>query len=114
MRPTAAEAYVRVTITNLFIDGARRHTRWIRAAPLLGTPATTADPADQVAARDAMLTALSSLSPRQRTCVVLRYYLELPVAEVAIALGVGEGTVKRYISEAMPKLAARLSAAECE
>jgi RNA polymerase sigma-70 factor (sigma-E family) len=113
-RPGAAEAYVRVTMTNLFIDGARRHTRWTRAAPLLRTPAVAADPADQVAARDAMLTALSGLSPRQRACVVLRYYQDLPVAEVAAALGVGEGTVKRYLSEAMPKLAALLSAADCE
>jgi DNA-directed RNA polymerase specialized sigma24 family protein len=44
--------------------------------------------------------------------VVLRYYEDLPVAEVAAALGVGEGTVKRYLSEAMTRLAARLSPAE--
>ncbi len=52
------------------------------------------------------------LSPRQRACVVLRYYRDLPVAQVAAALGVGEGTVKRYLSEAMTRLAARLSPAE--
>ncbi|HXL19015.1 MAG TPA: sigma factor [Streptosporangiaceae bacterium] len=34
-RPDAAEAYVRVIIVNLFIDGARRRSRWIRTAPLL-------------------------------------------------------------------------------
>jgi RNA polymerase sigma factor (sigma-70 family) len=62
----------------------------------------TPDPADQVSDRDAMLTALRSLSPRQRACVVLRYYEDLPVAEVAAVLGVGDGTVKRYLSEAMP------------
>jgi RNA polymerase sigma-70 factor (sigma-E family) len=111
-RPGAAEAYVRVTVTNLFIDGARRRTRWTRAAPLLETPALAADPADQVAERDSVLTALSVLSPRQRACVVLHYYQDLPVAEVAAALGVGEGTVKRYLSDAMPRLAARMSAAE--
>jgi RNA polymerase sigma factor (sigma-70 family) len=58
-----------------------------------------------------MLAALSGLSPRQRACVVLRYYQDLPVAQVASALGVAEGTVKRYLSEAMTRLAARLSPA---
>ncbi len=112
-RPGAAEAYVRAIMVNLFIDGARRHSRWTRAAPLLlGGPGVTADPADQVAGRDAVLTALSGLSPRQRACIVLRFYEDLPVAEVATSLGVAEGTVKRYLSEAVPRVAARLSAAD--
>jgi RNA polymerase sigma factor (sigma-70 family) len=65
-----------------------------------------------VAARDALLAALGTLSPRQRACVVLRFYEDLPVAGVAAALGLGEGTVKRYLSEAMTRLAERLSPAE--
>ena len=111
-RPGAAEAYVRMIMVNLFIDGARRRSRWSRVAPLLRSADTTPDPADQVSDRDAMLTALRSLSPRQRACVVLRYYEDLPVAKVAVALGVGEGTVKRYLSEAMSHMAVQLSAAE--
>src|SRR5712691_8377946 len=111
-RPGAAEAYVRVIMVRLFIDGARRRSRWNRAAPLLTGPQTAADPADQVADRDVVLTALNGLSPRQRACVVLRYYEDLPVAQVAAALGVAEGAVKRYLSEAMARLAARLSPAE--
>jgi RNA polymerase sigma factor (sigma-70 family) len=59
-----------------------------------------------------MLTALGDLSPRQRACVVLRYYQDLPVAEIASALGVAEGTVKRHLSEAIARLALRLSPAE--
>jgi RNA polymerase sigma-70 factor (sigma-E family) len=112
-RPGAAEAYVRAIMVNLFIDGARRRSRWNRAVPLLrGSTEMVADPAGQVVDRDAMLTALNDLSPRQRTCVVLRYYQDLPVAQVASVLGVGEGTVKRYLSEAMTRLAARLAPAE--
>jgi RNA polymerase sigma-70 factor (sigma-E family) len=109
-----AEAYVRVIMVNLFIDGARRRARWKRAAPLLPVSELTADHADQVLTRDVLLTALNDLSPRQRACVVLRYYEDLPVAEVAAALGIGEGTAKRYLSEAMTRLAARLSPAEGE
>jgi RNA polymerase sigma factor (sigma-70 family) len=70
------------------------------------------DLADQVVTRDVLLTALGELPPRQRACVVLRYYQDLPVAQVAAALGVADGTVKRYLSEALDRLAARMSPAE--
>ena len=112
-RPGAAEAYVRVIMVRLVIDGARRRSRWNRAAPLLAASGmATADPADQVGDRDVILTALSALSPKQRACVVLRYYQDLPVAQVAAALGVAEGTAKRYLSEAMARMAAQLSPAQ--
>src|SRR6266568_939905 len=73
-RPGGAEAYVRVIMVNLFIDGARRRTRWRRAVPLLARAEVACDPADQVASHDALLAALHELSPRQRASVVLRYY----------------------------------------
>jgi Sigma-70 region 2 len=57
LRPGAAEAYVRVIMLNLFIDGVRRHSRWSRVAPLLRPAGMAPDPADQVSDRDAMLTA---------------------------------------------------------
>jgi RNA polymerase sigma factor (sigma-70 family) len=81
-------------------------------APLLQPASLTPDPADQVSGRDAIVSALRSLSPRQRACVVLRYYEDLPVAGIATALGVSEGTVKGYLSEAMSRLAEQLSGAE--
>ena len=112
VRPGGAEAYVRMIVVNLFIDGTRRQSRWKRVAPLLQPSGVTPDPADQVSGRDVILTALRSLSPRQRACVVLRYYEDLPVADVAAVLGVSEGTVKGYLSEAMSRLAAQLSGAE--
>ena len=108
-RPGAAEAYVRAIMVNLFIDGTRRRSRWNQLAPRLRPVGVTPDPADQVSDRHAMLAALRSLSPQQRACVVLRYYEDLPVAEVAAMIGVGEGTVKRYLSEAMSRVAVRLS-----
>jgi len=111
-RPGAAEAYVRAIMVNLFIDSARRQSRWNRMAPLLRGAEMASDPADQVLTGEVVLTALGDLSPRQRACVVLRYYQDLPVAQVAAELGVGEGTVKRYLSDAMTRLAARLSPAE--
>lgn len=112
VRPGGAEAYVRVIVVNLFIDGTRRQSRWKRVAPLLQPSGVAPDPADQVSGRDVILTALRSLSPRQRACVVLRYYEDLPVANVAAVLGVSEGSVKGYLSAAMSRLAAQLSGAE--
>ena len=110
----AAEAYVRQIMVNVFTDGTRRRAHWNRTAPMLPATEPTADHADQVLTRDVLLTAMNDLSPRQRACVVLRYYQDLPVAEVATTLGIGEGTAKRYLSEAVTRLAARLSPAERE
>jgi RNA polymerase sigma-70 factor (sigma-E family) len=111
-RPAAAEAYVRAIMVNVFIDGVRRSSRWRRTAPLLRAPELEPDPADQVVARDTVLEALGAVSPQQRACVVLRYYEDLPVAAVATVLGVAEGTVKRHLSDALARLAGRLSATD--
>ncbi len=113
-RANEAEAYVRVIMVNLFIDGARSRSRWQRTAPLLRGTEIAADPAEQVVARNVMLTALNELSPRQRACIVLRHYQDLPVPQIAQALGVADGTVKRYLSEAMTRLAGLLSPAGME
>ena len=54
--------------------------------------------------RAAVVQALTGLPPRQRACVVLRYYEDLPVAEVAALLGVNEGTVKSQTARALATL----------
>lgn len=99
-------------MVNLFIDRARRQSRWNRKAPLLAGTQTAPDPADLIVARDVVQAALRCLSARQRACVVLRYYRDLTVPQVAEELGMREGTVKRYLSEAMARLAAQLSPVE--
>jgi RNA polymerase sigma-70 factor (sigma-E family) len=114
LRPGGTEAYVRTIMVNLFIDGTRRQSRWRRVAPLLRPADAAPDPAKQVSDRDAVLGALRTLSPRQRACVVLRYYEDLPVAGVARTLGIGEGTVKRYLSEGIALMAGHLSGKEAE
>jgi RNA polymerase sigma-70 factor (sigma-E family) len=110
-RPEAAPAYVRTVMVHLFTDEGRRHTRWRRTAHLLAPLEDIGDPADEIVTRDAVRAALSELSPRQRACVVLRYYEDLPVSQVAGTLGVAQGTVKRYLSEAMTRMADSLSLA---
>jgi RNA polymerase sigma-70 factor (sigma-E family) len=54
--------------------------------------------------------ALRRLPARQRTALVLRYYLDLPEAEVARQLGVPVGTVKSLVHRGLHRLRERLGA----
>jgi RNA polymerase sigma factor (sigma-70 family) len=57
-----------------------------------------------VSDRQALLGAMARLPQRQRACVVLRYFEDLPVGEVAALLGCSEGTVKSQTSRALTSL----------
>ena len=57
-----------------------------------------------------VLDALARLSPRQRCAIVLRYYADLPVADVAEAMGCAPGTVKATLHTALERLQVRMSA----
>jgi RNA polymerase sigma-70 factor (sigma-E family) len=107
--PAAAEAYVRAVMPNRFIDLARRRARWQRVAPRAKPDDTAPDSAASIAVRTDVAAALSALSARQRACVVLFYYEDLAVAQIADILGCGEGSIKRHLNEARARLAASLS-----
>ncbi|MEV6287985.1 SigE family RNA polymerase sigma factor [Kribbella sp. NPDC051770] len=103
------EAYVRRTILNLYVDDRRRAKKWRETRHLLVEPdSSTEDHATTHAVRHA----LSDLSPKQRACVVLRYYEDLTVPEIADQLGCAEGTVKRHLADARSRLAAQLGVTE--
>ncbi len=53
---------------------------------------------------DDLSDALAGLPPRQRAVLVLRYFLDLPEAEVAAALGCSLGTVKSSASRGLKRL----------
>lgn len=61
-----------------------------------------ADPADAVAVRDAV----AKLPERMRRALVLRYYADLPVADVAELMTCPEGTVKTLTFQAIAALRA--------
>ena len=103
-----AESYVRRAILTGFLDGTRRRRRWDGVRHLLVPPGAADRTEPDVAARVDVVEALAVLAPRERACVVLRYYSDLTVREVADRLSLSEGTVKRYLSDANGKLAARL------
>jgi len=64
--------------------------------------------------RDALLAALRALPTGAREAVVLRFYLDLPEAEIARLLGCRPGTVKSRISRALRRLAGSPALAELQ
>jgi RNA polymerase sigma-70 factor (ECF subfamily) len=82
-----------------------------RLVDLSVTPEPAADdgdPGDLAARRDQLDRAFDRLSADQRICVALRYSIDLPVSEVAEALGIPEGTVKSRLHAAVHRLRASL------
>jgi RNA polymerase sigma-70 factor (ECF subfamily) len=77
---------------------------------------TTADPGlasatDQTAAaaaRDAVGRALLSLTPEQRIVVVLRFWRDLSIEEIAERVGIPSGTVRSRLHYAMQRLKAEI------
>ena len=54
--------------------------------------------------RSAVVAALHGLPARQREALVLRYYADLPEAEIASAMGISQGAVKSHVFRAMSAL----------
>ena len=104
----SAEAYVRRAILTLYLDGWRKRRRWAGRLPVAADPASREGPEGAVGDRVDVVAALGTLPRQQRACVVLRFYGDLTVAEIADTLGVADGTVKRYLSVATHRLEALL------
>ncbi len=99
----AAEAYVRQVMTRTFATWWRRKWRGeVATAELPERPGY--DHYADVDQRHALRRALAELPPRQRAIVVLRFYEDLPEAEVASLLGCSVGTVKSTASRALVRL----------
>jgi len=81
-------AYLRQTVVDLARPGLRRRLTRRHAPPV----------------PDAVVRALRRIPARQREAVVLRFWADLPEAEIAELMGVSIGAVKSYISRAMGKL----------
>ena len=99
------EAYVRRCMLHAFVDGRRRSRRWHDVAHLVAAPELSGDADRGADDRDAVLRALTHLSPRQRACVVLRFYEDLPVHDIAVRLELSDGAVGRYLHDANRTLA---------
>jgi RNA polymerase sigma-70 factor (ECF subfamily) len=67
------------------------------------------DPIERIVSRLSIVTALDQLAPRQRLAIVLRYYADLSVRDIARAMRCREGTVKATIHVAHDRLRTLLS-----
>lgn len=105
----SAEAYVRRTILNSSIDDGRRTGHWRRIAHLQATPEIAEASDSTVDATVDLRHQLMRLTPRERACVVLRYYDDLTVAAIADQLQISSGAVKRYLSDGLAKMAISLT-----
>jgi RNA polymerase sigma-70 factor (ECF subfamily) len=61
---------------------------------------------------EALLTALSRLSPKQRACVVLHHYAGYPVKEIAAIVGSTSAAVRVHLSQGRKRLREDLGASE--
>lgn len=99
----ALDGYVRQTMVRTQVSWWRR--RGPEVYPTDELPEQVIDDhSGRSAQRDAVSRALARLPARQRVAVVLRYFEDMPEAEIASVLGVSVGTVKSTVSRAMAKL----------
>lgn len=105
IEPGARESYVRMSLRSIWIDGWRR--RGGRQIDLVPEPPERGgdDRAlEGTATRLALDEALSRLTPRQRTVLVLRFYEDLTEVQTADAMGCTTSTVKSQTRHALERL----------
>jgi RNA polymerase sigma-70 factor (sigma-E family) len=97
-----AEAYARAILVREFLS--ERRSGWARRVSLsAAVPERATEGADHDAALD-VRTALATLPPGQRATLVLRFYCDLNVEQVAQVLGCTAGTVKSQTSKGLDAL----------
>jgi RNA polymerase sigma-70 factor (sigma-E family) len=113
--PERALAYLRSAVLN----GARSRLRHLKVvgrtedSRLVREESASASAEGGALAADdhrRMIAALRSLPDRQRECLALRYYLDLPESEIAATLGISNGSVKTHIHRGLAALSSRLEA----
>jgi RNA polymerase sigma-70 factor (ECF subfamily) len=111
---TRARAWLRVIVVNR----AKKQIRAARSRPRLiavSGPAdfesgrVSSDPASRVAERDMLDRAFNRLPADLRVCVALHYSVDWSIPDIAVALGIPEGTVKSRINAGMVRLRAAIA-----
>ena len=109
VRRDDAFAYARRVLVNYVTDRWRRRLREYAASDL-PEPAAGTDLAEQVVQRQWLISALATLTLRERAVIIIRYLFDLPEAVVARDLGITPGTVKSTSSRALAKLRVNVNA----
>jgi RNA polymerase sigma-70 factor (ECF subfamily) len=107
-------------IARIAANAALNHTRSMRRRRVRDLQLVTAEAGEPTQHRDlvrresaaALHRSLSTLPPRQRLAVVLRYYEGLSSEEIAAVLACSEDTVRNTLLRSLRKLRAALSTSE--
>ena len=104
-----APAYLRSIVLNLARDHNRRGLVSLRHRLPLGQEG--AEEEDVLVLREdqrQVIDALRDLPHRQRDCLVLRYYQELGIDDIADALGISRNSVKTHLQRGLAAMESRL------
>ena len=91
-------AYLRTTVVNLARSHHRRRARHDQLLHLVDRPKDSELEASE------LLDAVDALPYREKAVLVLRYYEDLPEAEIASALGMRPATVRTVAARALRRL----------
>ena len=104
-----AAAYLRSIVLNLARDHNRRGFVSLRhRLPFDDHQASIEDRIDLQDDQRRILEALRDLAPRQRDCLVLRYFHELGIEAIAETLGVSPNSVKTHLKRGLASMEHRL------
>ena len=109
--PDRFDAWLHRLLVNSCLNEAkrlRRHRVDVELSPLDGP--SMADGATAVADRDELDRGFQRLSPDAKAIVVLHHYLDLPLPEVALVMGIPLGTAKSRLHRALGLMRASLEA----
>jgi RNA polymerase sigma-70 factor (ECF subfamily) len=104
------EPYLMRSVVNMALHLVRRENRSIplddldEVESLLDRAATVESQVEFAHLRKEILSAISKLSPRQRSVIIDRYYLGMSEGEMARTLGAAPGTVKWLLNAARNRL----------
>jgi RNA polymerase sigma-70 factor (sigma-E family) len=110
------DAYVHRILVNAHLSWHRRRssgelpTDVLPSEDHVSVASEVPDHAAGIATRDELLRALSTLPPRARTVLVLRYYADLDDAAIAALLGVAVSSVRSTASRALATMRADAAA----
>jgi RNA polymerase sigma-70 factor (ECF subfamily) len=108
--PDRFDAWLRRLLVRACLDELRRARRVIEVELTDLDHPRVGDSSLALADRDALEHAFRRLDPVQRSLIVMYYYLDLPLADVAEALSLPVGTAKSRLSRARDTLRAALEA----
>ncbi len=103
-RQGSAEPYVRRVVVNAAIDWRRLRRRRAEQSLDVAVDLAAEDQTGRVADRDVLVRALAALAPKQRAVLIMRYWEDVPDAEIAATLNCSAGTVRSQASRALTRL----------